>query len=159
MISLHRLPADRLHRLAGLRTAPGQQDFVGDGADMILDQTPGVSFHEIRGEDGGAVGMFKLDPLYWQRHRFATPDDIGLRGFLIDAPLQGRGLGRAALRALPAHVRALHPERRAVVLTVNVVNAVARHAYLRAGLEDRGEVWRGPFGLEHVLWLALRQAS
>lgn len=156
MISLHRLAPDRLDRLAGLRTAPGQEDFVGHGAEMILDPTPELSFHEVRGPDGRAVGMFKLDPLYWQRHGFATPEDIGLRGFLIDAVLQGRGFGSAALRALPGHVRALHPGCRAVVLTVNVVNAIARRTYLRAGLKDRGEVWHGSHGREHVLWLDLR---
>ena len=156
MISLHRLAAGRLHRLAGLRTRPGQQDFVGHGAEMIRDPTPEVSFHEIRAEDGRAVGMFKLDPLYWQRHDFATPDDIGLRGLLIDAALQGRGYGCAALTALPGHVRAHYPDRGALVLTVNVANPVAYRAYLRAGLEDHGALYLGPHGAEHILWLNLR---
>ena len=124
---------------------------------MILDPTPQVSFHEIRDGDGLAVGMFTLDPLYWTRHDFATPADMGLRGFLIDAPLQGRGLGSAALAALPGHLRALHPGFRSVVLTVNTANPVAYRTYLRAGLEDRGELYHGaPQGPEHVLWLALR---
>lgn len=157
MISLHRLAAGRLHRLAGLRTRPGQGDFVGHGAEMILDPTPEVTFHEIRAADGRTVGMFKLDPLYWQRHGFATPNDIGLRGLLIDAPLQGRGFGGAALAALPAHVRDHYPERRALVLTVNVANPVAYRAYLRAGLEDRGEFYQGPQGAEHILWLGLER--
>ena len=157
MISLHRLPASELHRLSQLRTGPGQQNFVGDGATMILDPTPQVSFHEIRCSNGSAVGMFKLDPLYWMRHGFATPADIGLRGFLIDAALQGCGFGSAALAALPQHAREMHPGHRSVVLTVNTANPVAYRTYLRAGLEDRGELYLGaPQGPEHVLWLTLR---
>lgn len=157
MISLHRLPADRLDRLAGLRTAPGQQDFVGSGAEMIRESTPGVSFHEIRGPGGDAVGMFKLDAFYWQRHDFAGLEDVGLRGLLVDADAQGRGYGGAALAALAAHVRAHHPERRSLVLTVNVANPLAYRAYMRAGFEDRGALYLGgPHGPQHILWLRLR---
>lgn len=157
MISLHRLPASGLHRLAALRIAPGQQDFVEDGARMIRDQTPGLSFHEVR-RGGAAVGMFKLDPLYFQRHDFAAPDQIGMRGVLIDADHQGQGLGALMLAALPAHVRAEYPRAQQVVLTVNLRNTRALAAYLAAGFRDEGDLYLGgTHGPQHILRLDLKQ--
>lgn len=159
MISLHRLARAELHRLAGLRIAPGQQDFVEDGDRMIRDQTPELSFHEVR-RDGGPVGMFKLDPLYFQRHDFAAPDQIGMRGVLIDAQHQGQGLGHAMLTALPAHVRAEYPDAQQIVLTVNSRNTRAHAAYLAAGFRDEGDVWQGGgHGPQHILRLDLKQEA
>ncbi|AXC49829.1 N-acetyltransferase [Paracoccus suum] len=157
MISLHRLAPDEAERLAGLRIAPGQDAFVSAGREMITDQTEGLSLHEVRGADGDAIGMFKLDPLYHQRHDFAGTRDLGLRGFLIDSHLQGRGIGAATLAALGDHARAEYPEFDRVVLTVNLENTVARRAYLSAGFEDRGELYLGGArGPQHILWLDLR---
>ncbi|MFD1883074.1 GNAT family N-acetyltransferase [Paracoccus pacificus] len=157
MITLHQLRPDQLSRLAGLRPGPDQGDFVSTGAEMIRDATPALTFHEIRDTDGRAVGMFKLDPLYWQRHDFATPRHIGLRGLLIDGPLQGLGYGSAALAALAGHVRRTNPDREALVLTVNLRNSAAYKTYLRNRLKDRGQVFTGgTHGPQHVLWLDLR---
>lgn len=158
MITLHRLSRPDLGRLAGLQVQPGQEGFVGNGALMIQDTTERLSFHEVRHADGHPAGMFKLDPLYYQRHDFAGPRDLGLRGFLIDADRQGRGFGSAALAALPAHARSEYPVFDRVVLTVNLKNPIARHAYLKAGFTDRGEVYLGGGnGPQHVLWLDLQQ--
>ena len=157
MITLHRLDRAQLHRLEHLRLRPGQQRFVGSGAQMIRDTGVGVTFHEVRAPAGNAVGMFKLDPLYFERHEFATPQDVGLRGLLIDAAAQGQGYGSAALDALADHVRAVNADRSSLVLTVNTTNPVARYIYLRAGFRDRGEKYfGGSSGPQHVLWLTLR---
>lgn len=156
MISLHRLDPAELHRLARLRTGPGQQRFVGSGAGMIRDPAEGVTFHEIRAPDGRAVGMFKLDPLYWRRHDFATPQDVGLRGLLIDAAEQGKGFGSAALVALAAHVHGLMPDRQRLFLTVNTANPIALRAYRRARFKDHGGIYLGSYSEpQFVLWLAL----
>ena len=153
MIRLSRVAPADLHRLAGLRQHPGQ--YAGDGAEMIRDPTPGLSLHAIEA-DGVLVGMFKLDPRYHERHDFAAPESIGLRGVLIDAAHQGRGLGQRAMAALPDHVRAQYPAARQIVLTVNLLNPAARATYLKSGFRDEGEIYTGGTrGPQHVMRLDL----
>ncbi|MFV0409173.1 MAG: GNAT family N-acetyltransferase [Paracoccus sp. (in: a-proteobacteria)] len=152
-IILAHIPADRLSELAHLRQHPGQ--YANDGAVMILDDTPQLSFHAIRA-GGRLVGMFKLDPLYPERHRFAAETDLGLRGMLIERTEQGKGFGTAAMAALPAHAAALYPGKRRLVLTVNLWNPGAYKAYRRAGFRDEGEIFAGGSrGPQHILWADL----
>ncbi len=61
-----------------------------------------------------------------------------LGGVVLDARHQGRGLGRAVLDALVAHVRA-QPQAGTVVLTVHGDNERARGLYQRYGFEETGE--------------------
>ena len=63
----------------------------------------------------------------------------GLGGIVIDHRHQGRGLGRAALDALVAHVRS-QPEPGDVVLTVHADNERARGLYQRYGFVETGEM-------------------
>lgn len=152
-ITLAPCPPARLDRLAALRQLPGQ--YAGDGAEMILDDTPGISFHEIRRGDR-VVGCFKLDPLFHQRHDFARADSIGLRGVLVDAAAQGSGIGRLALAQLRDYVRARFPRAREVVLTVNHLNPGARALYLASGFRDEGEDFLGGTrGPQHIMRLSL----
>jgi len=65
-----------------------------------------------------------------------------LGGIVLDAAHQGRGLGRAVLDALVAHVRA-QPVHGAVVLTVHDDNERARALYRRYGFEETGELLDG----------------
>lgn len=154
MIQLVHVPPVDLHRLAGLRQHPGQ--YANDGAEMILDPTAMLTFHAIE-VDGEVVGMFKLDPLYHERHDFAEPGAIGLRGMLIDRARQGQGIGSRALSLLASHVRNHYPDAREVVLTVNELNPVGRAAYLKAGFRDGGEVYTGGSrGPQHVLRMDLK---
>lgn len=124
---------------------------------MILDDTPRLSFHAIHaGAD--LVGMFKLDPLYPERHDFADPTDLGLRGVLIDRGQQGRGFGARAMAALPAYASALYPEKRRLVLTVNLLNPAAYASYRKAGFRDTGKIYTGGSrGPQHILMVDLPQ--
>jgi len=65
-----------------------------------------------------------------------------LGGIVVDAAHQGRGLGRAVLDALVAHVRA-QPRSGTVVLTVHDDNERARRLYARYGFVETGEVLDG----------------
>ena len=62
-----------------------------------------------------------------------------LGGVVLDARHQGRGLGRALLDALVAHVRS-QPRPGTVVLTVHDDNEVARGLYTRYGFVETGDV-------------------
>jgi ribosomal protein S18 acetylase RimI-like enzyme len=106
--------------------------------------------------DGVPVGYFQLDT----RSVPGAPagkDVIGLRALVIDQGAQGQGVGRAAMRALPAYVRARFPERRIVTLTVNVDNPAAIALYASTGFVDagRGLYHGGSAGPQHVLQLEL----
>lgn len=157
MILLRQVPRDDLARLSKLRQNPGQ--YANDGAEMILDPTPGITFHEIRQNDE-TVGMFKLDPLYHQRHDFAGPSSLGLRGMLIDRAHQGRGIAQVALGQLPTHARDSYPWAREIVLTVNLLNPAGYAAYLKAGFADLGQIYYGGGrGPQHILRLPLPQET
>ncbi|SDE15710.1 Acetyltransferase (GNAT) family protein [Paracoccus isoporae] len=157
MITLSSVRHADLASLAGLRQHPGQ--YANDGIDMIEDDTPGLSFHAIRA-DGELVGMFKLDPRYAERHRFAEPTDLGLRGVLIDRARQGRGLGTQAMCALPGYAAALYPGMRRLVLTVNLMNPAGYRVYRHAGFRDVGGIYAGGSrGPQHILWADLPLAE
>jgi RimJ/RimL family protein N-acetyltransferase len=107
-------------------------------------------------DDGVPVGFFVLDrdPVFAAVAR--APDTLGVRAFFVDREHQGRGIGTAALRALPAFVAERHPDVRHLALTVNVANPVAVRAYTRAGFRDTGRLdHSGAYGAQHILVLAL----
>lgn len=157
MITLVALPPDQKARVAHLRVAAGQERFVRDGAYAASETDPALDLYAVE-HDGAVVGMFKLDRAYADapRHDFAQAGDLGLRGVLIDAAHQGKGLGRALLVALPGLVRSRYPQARRLVLTVNCRNTAAHRAYLAAGWQDDGQIYLGgDAGPQHILWLGL----
>jgi RimJ/RimL family protein N-acetyltransferase len=93
--------------------------------------------------------------------RVYAPGDgvVGVRGVYVDAASQGRGLGTAMLRELPAFALRRHPGATRLALTVNVSNPRAIRTYLRAGFTDTGRLYHGGrLGPQHVLELPLNGA-
>ena len=157
MIRLVPLPPDQKARVAHLRVAAGQESFVRDGAHAAAETDPAVDLYAVE-VDGAVLGMFKLDRAYAEapRHDFAESGDLGLRGVLIDAAHQGKGLGRALLSALPDLIRARYPQVQRLVLTVNCRNDIARKAYLAAGWQQDARLYlAGDAGPQHIMWLRL----
>jgi GNAT superfamily N-acetyltransferase len=157
VITLVPVPPDQKARVAHLTVAPGQEDFVRNGAYAASETDAAVDLYAVE-QDGAVVGMFKLDRAYADapRHDFAQAGDLGLRGVLVDAAWQGKGIGRALLAALPDLVRRRYPQARRLVLTVNCRNHVARSAYLAAGwLQDDRLYLAGDAGPQNILWLPL----
>ena len=106
--------------------------------------------------DGVPFGFLMLD--VGPEVRVYAPGDgvVGVRGVYVDATCQGRGLGTAMLRELPAFARGRHPGATRLVLTVNVTNPRAIRTYLKAGFCDTGRLYHGGrLGPQHVLELAL----
>jgi diamine N-acetyltransferase len=87
------------------------------------------------GEDGQVVGFAQ-----WAWDDSDSTYTLG--GVVLDARHQGRGLGRAVVDALVAHVRA-QPRAGTVVLTVHDDNELARRLYTRYGFVETGEVLDG----------------
>jgi GNAT superfamily N-acetyltransferase len=134
---------------------PGQVRFGGTPASSIP-----VADREAAREsvvilrDGQPAGYFQLDT----RSVPGAPAGahiLGLRALVVDQALQGQGIGRAAMLALPAYVRARFPDRIAVLLTVNTDNPPAIALYASAGFVDAGVgIYNGGHaGAQHVLRL------
>ncbi|MGH8891850.1 MAG: GNAT family N-acetyltransferase [Actinomycetes bacterium] len=60
-------------------------------------------------------------------------------GVIVDARQQGKGYGRAVMRALVEHLRE-RPDCRDIALTVHDDNGVARNLYASLGFVETGEV-------------------
>ena len=138
----------------GLAPHPEQEPYSGRAEQTlpVAEQDPARTPYAIV-LAGEPVGFFVLD---------TTPSEseLLLRAFFVDARWQGRGVASAALRGLPALVRRERPTARAVVLTVNVRNPLARSVYLSGGFVDDGELYLGgALGPQHVLRLDLRNRS
>lgn len=156
MITLEPLGRDGYDRVAHIAVTPQQEPFCGTIPGHFQADEPGCDFHLIA-RDGRAVGFFKIDRAYPAAYDFAEPGELGLRGVMLDAREQGKGSGKAAMRALGPYVAGRYPNAKSLVLTVNQVNPLARAVYLSAGFVDTGALHHGGrIGPQHILRLALR---
>jgi diamine N-acetyltransferase len=153
-LRLQRLALDHLPEIAGLEVDPGQLPFFAPTAEIVEEATrrrdrlamairangaPGGAPNDEA--DGDAVGFCVLardprDPRCWW-----------LAWFMVDRRRQGRGLGRAALRLILAHLARREGCRR-IRLQVTPGNDAARRLYLRAGFAGTGETREGDDVLE-----------
>jgi RimJ/RimL family protein N-acetyltransferase len=142
-------------RVLALAPRPEQVGYSGTPAQTLRDAERRGSLPVAIVADGEPVGFFILDRagVPGATH---VPAAVGLRAFFVDARHQGRGIGGAALRAVPAFTLEHFPGSHAVVLTVNVENAVARRVYEHAGFRRTGDLHLGgALGPQHVLILDL----
>lgn len=144
-------------RDAALRitVAPQQVRFGGTPASSIPvadRETARESVVILR--DGRPAGYFQLDTRSVPG-AIAGPHILGLRALVIDQSLQGQGIGRAAMLALPDYVRTRFPGRTTVMLTVNADNPPAIALYAATGFADAGlGLYEGGHsGPQHVLRL------
>lgn len=141
-VSLRPVDATERALVAGITLLPGQETFVAPPAARLATLGPDeYGFAVMRGE--AVAGFLVIDLAYAVTRPFAEPGEAGLRSMAIDAGLQGQGVARAALAALPALMAERFPEVPALLLTVNERNPRARRAYLRAGFVDTGAIYLG----------------
>ncbi|SMO55822.1 GNAT family N-acetyltransferase [Paracoccus laeviglucosivorans] len=156
MIALAPLGRHEIDRVAHISVAPEQEQFCGSIPYHFALDEPECDFHIVLRDDR-VVGFFKIDPAFASRYGFATPDEVGLRGMMIDQAEQGRGTGKAAMSALRPYLAARY-DAPTCVLTVNVVNPAARAIYLSGGFYDEGALYHGGrIGPQHILRLNLHQ--
>ncbi|MCR8826304.1 GNAT family N-acetyltransferase [Pseudosulfitobacter koreensis] len=159
MIEFLSLSQDDLPHVSHLAVHPDQVKFSGTIEEAFAATNPDVDRYAIT--DGTAVvGFFKIDRDYSTVHGFASTSDLGLRTVMVDANHQGRGIGQALCRALPAYLAQRYPNAASLWLTVNLLNPRAVSAYIKGGFVDTGEHWvHGDFGPQHIMRLALAPTS
>ncbi|WP_306133482.1 GNAT family N-acetyltransferase [Roseivivax marinus] len=157
-IELCPLPPGRPDLLAAITLPPEQHEFASPPA-LSMAQADGPRDGHLIVEGDTPVGFFAIDRDYPRAHDFADHGSVGLRMFCIDGRHQGRGIAKAACRALHPYLARQYPEATAVYLTVNHRNPGARAAYLGGGFIDTGEDYLGgAAGPQHVMRLALQDA-
>lgn len=128
-----------------LRVHAGQRAWVGDIADLLADAEacPGCEALALM-HGAHVVGFCRIDPGTASITGRSWPmPALGLRGFLIAAGAQGRGLGRMAVAALCADLARRHPQRSHLVLSVAPDNLAALACYRRAGFRAAGTLYHG----------------
>lgn len=76
---------------------------------------------------------------------------ILLRGFLVDQKHQGKGVAKKALQILPEFAKAIFPNKDSIILTVNVMNVIAKSLYAKSGYQDTGIQKVGRSGLMEIM--------
>jgi RimJ/RimL family protein N-acetyltransferase len=144
---LHVVPVDDDNReaVAGLAVRPDQLAFVGRTTDMLAVARHGTgSLPMAILLDGQVIGSYLLEEQASVITGSAFPVETrAVRSLMLDAAMQGRGLGVRAILAMAADARRRYPEARQLALTVNLSNTAACAAYARAGFIDGGERYHG----------------
>ncbi|MFK4639600.1 GNAT family N-acetyltransferase [Paenarthrobacter histidinolovorans] len=164
LIPLKRLDADaravQLGAVADMSIGDEQREFVGDPLRMMLIALEEESRLPYVIESGGVgAGVLTLQSGAASLAGWADDESAWLlRGFLIDAGSQGRGLGTMAARAAVAEARKLTArlggEQSGVVLSVNERNPAGLAAYKKAGFVDRGQYLGGNSGPQRTMFKA-----
>ncbi len=81
---------------------------------------------------------------------------VQLRGFVVDARLQGKGIGTEATRQVITLARGVDHEAEHLILSVNQRNPAARRAYEKAGFRIWPEPYLGgPIGPQDIMYIEL----
>jgi len=144
-----------LERVLHLKVTEAQLPFVGTTAEMMAGGNEGREYHLIE-YLGRVVGIFNVDLHYPQQFEFCPSNCLGLRGLLVDASVQGLGVGSNAIKTFPDYLRSNYGSFDAVYLTVNCKNEIAHHCYDQGGFKDTGELYHGgTAGPQHIMCLSL----
>jgi RimJ/RimL family protein N-acetyltransferase len=156
-VSLHPVGPDLRDRVLALGPRPDQRRFAGHPAETLPEAEADPRRHAVAIlEAGEPVGFCVLHRGPGPGGLAPAPPGVLLRGFLVDAAAQGRGIATRALTALPRFVAQHAPGARRILLTVSTRNPAAIRAYRKAGFLDRGELYHGgAHGPHHILELAL----
>ena len=156
LVMIRLLPYQPAHQaaLSALQLPPQQEQFTAYPADLVPEteadpDSLGVSI--LDGED--VVGYFVLSAGAQRDKYLSEPDPAGvaIRGLSVDERCQGRGVGTAAMQAVPALVRQHFPQAEHVFLVVNQRNPHARRVYEKAGFADWFVRDGGKYGPQWVM--------
>ena len=144
-------------QLLDIQLRPEQQPFAGDMASALYTLLSSDS-----PDRRGVVLLLDNVPrafLLLQRGAFLAPwaraDAATINALQVDQGVQGRGLGRFCMQALPGLVRQLWPEVHRLQLSVDPDNHAALALYRASGWLDSGDGYRARQGYECQLTLLL----
>ena len=161
LVGYHALDKVQRRQLEQLEVSPEQQAFSGDIHSalntLLVRPSPDIAgFVLLR--DGVPAGFFMLKRQtclpHWAQSGAAT-----LHALQIDCRLQGQGLGKACMRALPEAIRRTWPEVDQVMLSVDADNLPALNLYRGEGWVDTGEAYQGRIGFERRMALRVRDVT
>ena len=158
-VTLSPLTPDLTDALRDVRVPEDQIQFSGQPFEVIDQPEPDLDIHVILFGDQ-VVGIFRIDRGYHRSYPFAQADTAGLRTFIIDQKMQGRGIATACCQQLRDYLSGHYPQVPAIYLTVNLRNPFAKKAYLAGGFVDTGDQWpHGDAGPQNILRLNLGKPS
>jgi diamine N-acetyltransferase len=131
-VTLHPVTEENWREVARLRVTEAQREFVAEPTYYLCLCCYGDLWNPLAvylGEEVVGFMMWAIDP---------ADGSCWLGGILIDEGRQGRGYGRAAVRAALAKL-ARENGCRDFALSYHPTNAVARHLYASLGFEETGE--------------------
>ncbi|MCB5198536.1 GNAT family N-acetyltransferase [Loktanella sp. TSTF-M6] len=154
-VTLAPYTSDQRDALCALAVGPEQERFSSQPRLLLENPQDGIDVHLIY-VDATLVGMFRIDRDFSREHPQVPSGAYGLRSMIIDQRHQGRGIGTAMIRALPAYMAQRYPQATQIYLTVNLRNPGARRSYLNGGFTDTGEHYLGgDAGPQHILRMNL----
>ena len=147
MIRLEPVDEHNLWKLIKLSVRDDQRGFVATNTESILEAylalaAGGVAlpFGLYDGDEHVGFAMLGYGTTGDKDEPAVAAGNYCLWRFMLDARYQGRGLGRAALAAVLAHIRTLPcGPADACWLSYEPENAVARALYRSAGFRENGE--------------------
>ncbi len=97
-------------------------------------------------KDGAVTGFFVLHG--WEGVKEYSENEVAIlmRAYSIQHSYQGQGIGRESMEKLIPFVKERFPDKREVILAVNVKNTRAQYIYRKAGFEDTGRRVMGKKG-------------
>lgn len=161
MVHLEALTSKHLPDLLALYLPADQLTFTSHPSEVLPRVEGDPDRRAVVITDGGqAVGLFVLSVGVHRDKYLPVPDPSGvaLSSLSVDTRTQGRGVGTAAMRLLPAYVPQVFPGADHVLLVVNQRNATARRIYERVGFTVTGER-QGPVGPQWLMTLTLPGAA
>ncbi|MBL1415368.1 MAG: GNAT family N-acetyltransferase [Moritella sp.] len=151
MINIEKLNASHMSAIHHITLAEEQIKFASTVDAFLADSSETMHLHVIKYHDD-VVGFFKIDIAYSSTFGFCSEPSVGLRTFVIDAKLQGKGIGSNAVKALLPYLKENYPHYHSLYLTVNCQNPGAVSCYQKAGLQDTGELYLGgAAGPQHIM--------
>lgn len=144
---------------ARFRLSPHQHPYVPPMPDVLARARRKSDVREFCIlDDARPVGYFQLNLCERETaHYCSGPRCVGLEAMMVHRPLQGQGIGAAALRQLGELVRQYLPAFERVNLTVNFSNLPGQKLYRRCGFVDTGAVYDGAAsGPQHIYTLVVQ---
>ncbi|SFA96217.1 Acetyltransferase (GNAT) domain-containing protein [Lentibacillus halodurans] len=97
------------------------------------------------------IGFFVLHGWNGVRKYTGNRQAMLLRAYSIDSRQQGKGYAKQSLQLLTPFFKNHFPEKKEIILAVNLKNTAAQHVYKKAGFVDKGKRVMGKKGEQLIL--------